>query len=67
MIWLGGIIAVLGLTWALLSHTAHANVVNLLTGVSVSQVLASSHTAHKIEGLSAFVIGLFVAWLGIRK
>ena len=67
MIWIGGVITVLGLIWALLPHTAHANMVKPLTGVSVSQVLASPHSVHRIEGLSAFVIGLFVAWLGIRK
>ena len=66
-VWLGSVIAVLGLVWALLPHTLHATIVHALTGISVDTVLAGSHTAHRIEGWSAFVIGLLVAWLGMKK
>ena len=66
MLWVGGILALAGLAWAVLPHTLHASIVSTLTGVSYDSVLSSSHTVHRIEGVIAFVIGLALFWFGRR-
>jgi uncharacterized protein YjeT (DUF2065 family) len=67
MVWVGGVITVLGLIWAMLPHTSHAAIVHAIAGVSVDEVLQSSHTLHRIEGWIAVAIGLVLVWIGWKK
>ena len=64
MMWIGGLLALLGLVWAVLPHTMHASVVSSVTGVAYELVIENSHAVHRGEGVVSFVIGVALFWFG---
>ncbi len=66
-VWLGGVIAVLGLTWALLPHLAHVAVINAITTTPAENILLSEDFGFRVQGWSALIDGLIIVWLGMKK